>query len=91
MTILRRFRNIVGTKAENETEDPDVVQSVPNDGESAQPVDEAVTKEEAKPSIDAQNGVQKIEAVTIAWSKTSLYLVLILCDSHFSSFFPLRP
>lgn len=34
--------------------------------------------DEDKPSEDAQNGVQKIEAVTLAWSKRSLAGVLIL-------------
>jgi hypothetical protein len=34
--------------------------------------------EEAMPSEDAQNGVKKIEAVTLAWSKKSLAGVLIL-------------
>ena len=37
--------------------------------------------EDAMPSEAAQNGVKKIEAVTLAWSKKSLAGVLILYDS----------
>lgn len=79
MAILRRFQNIVGQKADNETEDPDVVRPAPSDKEeAAQPTNETITKEEVTPSADAQIGVQKIEAVTLAWSRKSLYLVLAL-------------
>lgn len=39
--------------------------------------DSEVQKDE-KPSEDAQNGVRKMEAVTLAWSKKSLAAVLIL-------------
>lgn len=35
-------------------------------------------QENEKPSEDAQNGVKKIEAVTLAWSKKSLAGVLVL-------------
>ena len=35
-------------------------------------------QKEVTPTIDAQAGVQKIEAVTLAWSKKSLYVALAL-------------
>ncbi|KAM3462077.1 hypothetical protein NHJ6243_004358 [Beauveria neobassiana] len=77
MTLLRRFRNVVGTKADVETEDPNVTGS-PAEKDAAHFADEIIPKDEEKPSEDAQNGVEKIEAVTLAWSRSSLYLVLIL-------------
>ncbi|PMB72925.1 Siderophore iron transporter mirB [Beauveria bassiana] len=77
MTLLRRFRNVVGTKADVEIEDPNVVGS-PAEKDAAHFADEIIPKDEEKPSEDAQNGVEKIEAVTLAWSRSSLYLVLIL-------------
>ena len=39
---------------------------------------EVKSHQEAMPSEGAQNGVKKIEAVTLAWSKKSLAGVLIL-------------
>jgi hypothetical protein len=76
MAIMRKFQNLIGGKADNETEDPVAVQMQILDKEAAvHAVDEVDLK---KPVEDAQNGVQKIEAVTLAWSKSSLYLVLCL-------------
>ncbi|OAA79693.1 siderochrome-iron transporter MirB [Akanthomyces lecanii RCEF 1005] len=76
MALIRRFRNIIGTKADVETEDPNAVSTTAE----KEPVHSAneLTKDEEKPSEDAQNGVEKIEAVTLAWSRSSLYLVLVL-------------
>lgn len=34
--------------------------------------------EDARPATNAQGGVQKIEAVTLTWSKNSVFLLLIL-------------
>ena len=34
--------------------------------------------EDAKPATNAQGGVQKIEAVTLTWSRSSVFLLLIL-------------
>ena len=33
-------------------------------------------QKQVTPTIDAQTGVQKIEAVTLAWSRSSLFLAL---------------
>ncbi|KAI7978495.1 hypothetical protein EIK77_002046 [Talaromyces pinophilus] len=38
-------------------------------------------KSDVKPSEDAQSGVKKIEAVTISWSRGSMFTVLILYAS----------
>lgn len=76
MALIRRFRNLVGTKADVETEDPNAV-STTTEKELVHSANE-LTKDEEKPSEDAQNGVEKIEAVTLAWSRSSLYLVLVL-------------
>ncbi len=45
---------------------------------SPEEASELKSHEEAMPSEAAQNGVKKIEAVTLAWSKKSLAGVLIL-------------
>ncbi|KFY32146.1 hypothetical protein V493_00480 [Pseudogymnoascus sp. VKM F-4281 (FW-2241)] len=45
---------------------------------SLEKVSDSEAQEDTKPSEDAQNGVKKIEAVTLAWSKKSLAGVLIL-------------
>jgi hypothetical protein len=45
---------------------------------SLEKVSDSEAQEDEKPSEDAQNGVKKIEAVTLAWSKKSLAGVLIL-------------
>jgi hypothetical protein len=51
--------------------------------------DEAIRKVEGanRPDLNAQSGVQKVEAVTLAWTKTSLacafvWYVLIYCNLH---------
>ncbi len=77
MERIRRFRNLIGTKADVETEDPNAVVA-PAEKETAHCASEIIPPDEEKPSEDAQNGVEKIEAVTLAWSRSSLYLVLVL-------------
>ena len=37
-----------------------------------------IVKDESKPTEDAQAGVQKIEAVTLSWSKASVFITLVL-------------
>jgi hypothetical protein len=51
--------------------------------------DEAIRKAEAAntPDLNAQSGVQKVEAVTLAWTKTSLacafvWYVSTYCNLH---------
>ncbi|KAM3512165.1 hypothetical protein MY11210_004229 [Beauveria gryllotalpidicola] len=63
MTVLRRFRSVVGTKADVETEDQNVVGS-PAEKDEAHFADEIITKDEEKPSADAQNGSVTINALT---------------------------
>ena len=41
-------------------------------------IDSELAQKDLLPTEDAQRGVQKIEAVTLAWSKKSLATVLIL-------------
>ncbi|KAL5350680.1 hypothetical protein ACLOAV_004249 [Pseudogymnoascus australis] len=45
---------------------------------SMEQASESEVQKDEKPSEDAQNGVRKMEAVTLAWSKKSLAAVLIL-------------
>ncbi|KAJ6788010.1 hypothetical protein PWT90_01122 [Aphanocladium album] len=78
MTVFRRFQNVLGSKNENVTEDPDTGSSDAGK-EEAQCTNKAVEDEE-KPSENAQSGVEKIEAVTLAWSRRSLYLTLVLFE-----------
>ncbi|KGO39958.1 Major facilitator superfamily domain, general substrate transporter [Penicillium expansum] len=82
MAIMSRFHRIVGNKsAETEAtsaDDPIALQVRADDKEAAHAaIDDATGKEEARPAEDAQAGVQKIEAVTLAWGKGSMLMVLI--------------
>lgn len=59
--------------------DPSALQEKASDKEAGLPaVDDVSNNDQEKPADDAQAGVKKIEAVTIAWSKRSTYLVLVL-------------
>ncbi|KAJ5963378.1 Major facilitator superfamily domain general substrate transporter [Penicillium vulpinum] len=83
MAILSRFHHIVGNKsAETEVtlvDDPNTLQVRADDKEAGHsPIDEVTGKEEARPAEDAQAGVQKIEAVTLAWGKGSMLMTLVL-------------
>ncbi|KAJ5738082.1 siderochrome-iron transporter MirB [Penicillium malachiteum] len=78
MSARRRFRDLLGGKTENVTEDPAAVQASINDKEADNPITEVHSGKEVKPTEDAQDGVQKIEAVTLAWSRQSVYLCLHL-------------
>lgn len=83
MAIISRFHRIVGNKsAETEVtsvDDPITLQVRADDKEAGHaPIDDLTGKEEARPAEDAQAGVQKIEAVTLAWGKGSMLMVLIL-------------
>lgn len=77
MAIRNRIRDVVGGKSDNITEDPIVEEAISNDKEASHPVTEIPSRDEkAKPTEEAQIGVQKIEAVTLAWSKKSVYIIL---------------
>lgn len=83
MAIMSRFHRIVGNKsAETEAisvDDPIALQARADDKEAGHaPINDITGKEEARPAEDAQAGVQKIEAVTLAWGKGSMLMVLIL-------------
>jgi hypothetical protein len=86
MAITSRFHQIVGTKSA-ETEitpvgDPIALQVRADDKEAGHaPIDDVTGKKDARPAEDAQVGVQKIEAVTLAWGKGSMLMVLILYAS----------
>ncbi|CAI7648141.1 uncharacterized protein N7487_008842 [Penicillium crustosum] len=82
MAIMSRFHRIVGNKsAETEAtsvDDPIALQARADDKEAGHaPINDMTGKEEAIPAEDAQAGVQKIEAVTIAWGKGSMLMVLV--------------
>lgn len=78
MAILKKFHTIVGSKDATETSinDPATVQVRADDKEAAYLPSEV--NEAEKPSEDAQAGVKKIEAVTLAWSKRTAWVILVL-------------
>lgn len=82
MVIMKRFYSILrGSSAKDSTlvDDPRTIQLRADDKEAAQtPVNEMNRNDEDKPSEDAQPGVKKIEAVTLAWSKKTAFAVLVL-------------
>lgn len=86
MGLVKKFHTIVGDKpasaAADSVEDPRPLQGRADlaDVKEANltPVNEVSIRDQEKPSDDAQAGVKKIEAITIAWSKGSAYLVLVL-------------
>jgi hypothetical protein len=85
MAILSRFHRIVGDKSGTTTQDvieePNTVQLRADDKEAAHvPVNEVVddASEKDKPAEKAQEGVRKIEAVTLAWSRASMFTILVL-------------
>lgn len=92
MAILDEFQRIVGGGTPNDTEHPSSIEKGeapvasnigPGDDKNATAGSLEITREsegheKETPSEDAQNGVRKMEAVTLAWSKKSLAGVLIL-------------
>lgn len=84
MAIVKRFHWIIGNKTtdtpeETTVDDPNALQVRCDDKEAGHaPFNETSSTEEAKPSQDAQAGVQKIEAVTLAWPKGTAFGVLVL-------------
>ena len=89
MAARRRFRDILGGKTEAVTEDPTVDQINVDDREADIPITEIHSSKDVTPAEDAQGGVQKIEAVTLAWSRKSVYICLGLYVFLFH--YPLSP
>lgn len=77
---MNKFHTIVGIKSANTSfEDPSAQQIKEDDKEAGHtPVHEVTNNEDEKPAEDAQPGVQKIEAVTLAWGRASMYTILVL-------------
>ena len=85
MAIRDRFHRIVGNKTASGVETPSVddpvaLQVRADDKEAAHVPEhpEGSTGPDDKPAEEAQTGVKKIEAVTISWSKKSVYIILCL-------------
>jgi hypothetical protein len=83
MAIMDKLHTIVGNKPQEgptAVDDPSAMEIRADDKEAGNiDMNELPTgKEDTKPSENAQSGVQKIEAVTISWSRGSMFTVLIL-------------
>ncbi|PYH81172.1 siderochrome-iron transporter MirB [Aspergillus uvarum CBS 121591] len=90
MTFLNKFQQVQGgtraAQVEDSVADEDRIATIQTDivhSKDVGPSHPGATtddpiKDAEKPSEEAQFGVQKIEAVTMAWSKASLATVLIL-------------
>lgn len=66
-----------------EVDEPHNLEIQNNDKEAANAVPDDLSKpsdDDLRPTDDAQSGVKKIEAVTITWSKSSVYLILVLYE-----------
>lgn len=84
MVIMDNFHSIVGNKLQEgptPVDDPSAMQIRADDKEAGKIGMNEVPlpdKSDMKPSENAQSGVKKIEAVTISWSRGSMFAVLIL-------------
>jgi hypothetical protein len=83
MESVKKFYTTVCDKSASPdaapVDDPRTLQEKAGDKEAGYPtVNDAPSNEQEKPAEDAQAGVKKIEAVTIAWGKHSAYLLLVL-------------
>lgn len=85
MAIMSKFHTIVGNKSANDpamadtsVDDPNTSHVLADREAGKDSANEVVDADDAKPSENAQNGVRKIEAVTLAWGKGSVYLILVL-------------
>lgn len=98
MTFLNKFQQIRGgtraAQVEDSISDEDRIATIQTNVVSSKdagpthpgaPTDDPI-KDVEKPSEEAQFGVQKIEAVTMAWSKASLATVLILYAIGYRNF-----
>ncbi|KAF7189000.1 MFS siderochrome iron transporter B [Pseudocercospora fuligena] len=73
--------NKTATSTSTAVDEPNVPQHRGDDKEAGHELADAgsaSSNDEARPAPDAQPGVQKIEAVTLTWSKKSVFGVLIL-------------
>lgn len=77
---MDKFHAIVGSKsaANVSVESPNAQQLNEDDKEAGPTPVNDVTNNDEKPAEDAQPGVQKIEAVTLAWGRGSMYTILVL-------------
>jgi hypothetical protein len=88
MAIIDRFHTIVGDKPQGgptPVDDPSAMQIRADNKEAGNiAMNELPTpdKNDTKPSENAQPGVKKIEAVTLTWSRGSMFTVLILYALH---------
>jgi len=88
MAILDKIRHLAGDKqSSDDTQSPPDATSFDNghsrdnkeaEAGSSDAFSHDKSPEDATPAEDAQLGVKKIEAVTLAWSKTALATILIL-------------
>lgn len=88
MAILDESQGIMDVSTPNDTKQPSSIEeghtlADPTNEKNAtsgslEKASDSEAQEDEKPSEDAQNGVKKMEAVTLAWSKKSLAGVLIL-------------
>ena len=85
MPIMNKFQSMLGKKtAQTEASEVDNATSPEiqaNEKGVSQITPDDFTKPDndiERPDEDAQSGVKKIEAVTITWSKSSVYLILVL-------------
>ncbi len=79
MTVLDKLHSVVGTTERATVDDPIALQMRADDKEAAPGLaSEGPEIKDEKPAENAQSGVQKIEAVTLAWSKSSVYILLVL-------------
>lgn len=88
MAVFSKLHRIVGEKSpadspELSTDDPTIVEIRANDKEASHPRNEhgvSLKNDEERPTEDAQIGVRQIEAVTLAWTRGSMFTILVLYD-----------
>ncbi|KAL3484192.1 major facilitator superfamily domain-containing protein [Aspergillus germanicus] len=82
MAILDKIHTVVGRKSadgdKSSVDDPVAMQVRADDKEAQHAPADEITPAEDKVADDAQLGVKKIEAVTLTWSKRSVYFTLVL-------------
>lgn len=88
MAILDESHGIMNVNTPSDTKQPSSIEeghtlADPTNEKNAtsgslEKASDSEAQDDEKPSEDAQNGVKKIEAVTLAWSKKSLAGVLVL-------------
>jgi hypothetical protein len=82
MAILDKIHTVVGRKSadgeKSSVDDPVAMQIRAGDKEAQHAPANEITPADDKVADDAQLGVKKIEAVTLTWSKRSVYFTLAL-------------